>query len=405
MKYTTGAALWALAAILTACSQPATNMPVQNMADPVASSTLQFAVGIATISSQGTTANGLNVVETLRQSNGLSATLYNAPIITGPSGFSITKSSISSNISPPITTLARADYGTNRITQQSLDASQATGYNQAFPFATTGAFGYGFCACNSNSGPSNGVAQLFHAYYLPIYAILPYGNQKGGQYLANVQYYGAPPAFPAPAPGLAQAGFTGYSIGFTDFAVPPVAGSYRLDVTFPPDFFGPNSTPTPQPSPSESPVPTLSATAQLKSLTGLPEYPRPQFTTDLNGGGTIVINAPAGVTETIAFIEEGQPSAPGQPISICNGTITTPVFYSFLVRGSGVHAITVPDSLGPGNTPTICSGSPYFVYAAGFDYPAFEAAYPQSTSVSPQITNGVDGQADVTTSDALTGTY
>jgi len=384
---------------VAACTQTATNLPVTQQVDPVASNSLQFAVGVATISWNGTTASGLNVVETLRQANGLSGTLYNSPVITGPSGFAVLTQTITSPITLPITSLARGDYNTNRISGQSFDTSVATHYNQALPYATTGAFGYGFCPCNSNAAPIAGQPQLYHAYYLPLYTVLQYGN-PAGLFLPNLQYYGGPPAFPGATPQLAQAGFNGYSLGFTDFAVPPVTGDYRLDVAIPPDFFGPNSTPTPQPSPSESPVPTLSATAHLKSLTALPLFPTPQFQSDSFGGGTIVLNVPPGVTESLAFIQEGQNNTP-----YCNGALTQPAFYSFFVKGTGIKTITVPDSIGPGGLPTICTAAPYFVYAAGFDYPAFEAAYPQSTSQNPVITNGINDQADVTTSDAFAGTY
>lgn len=387
--------LLAIVSTLSACTQTMTNLPPQQAVDPVASNSLQFVVGVATISNQGATSTGLNVVETLRQQNGLSGTLYNVPIITGPPGFLIQTTTINSPISPPPATLARSDFDTNRITQQTFDTQQATGYNPADSFATTGAFGYGLCACNSNSGPLLGAPQLYHAYNLPFYSIVPFGNYKKNLFLSNLNYYGGPPAFPAVTPELAQAGFNGYSAGFTDFAVQPITGSYRLDVELPPDF-APGG-PTPQPS--SSPTPVLSTSAQLKSTQGLPLLPTPAFAEDGNGGGTITLQVPAGVTETLAFIQEGTPNA-----SFCFGGVT-PLYYTFLVRGSGTKSITVPDDLGPSGTRTLCLTAPYFVYAAGFDYPAYEAAYPQSTSQNPKISNGINGQADVTTSDVFAGTY
>ena len=384
-------------AVLCACTQTGTSLPAQNAVDPVASNSLQFTVGVATIANQGTSNPGLNVVETLRQADGLSGTLFNVPAITGPAGFSISATTVSSKTSPPLTTLARADYGTDRITQQSFDTQQATGYNQTLPYATTGAFGYGLCPCNSNSGPLNGVPQLYHAYYQPFYSFVEFGNLKTGQFLSNLQYYGGPPAFPAASPEAAAAGFNGYSIGFTDFAVQPVVGAYRLDVALPPDFAPGGNTPTP--APTSSPEPVLSATARLKSVQGLPLFPTPQFASDGNGGGTITLQIPSGVTETLAFIQEGEPN-----VSFCFGN-TTPLYYTFFVRGSGTHSVTVPDSIGPANSQTLCLNAPYFVYAAGFDYPAYEAAYPQSTSQTPAIANGANGQADVTTSEVFTGIY
>ncbi|GAC1659493.1 MAG: hypothetical protein NVS9B12_12760 [Vulcanimicrobiaceae bacterium] len=44
------------------------------------------------------------------------------------------------------------------------------------------------------------------------------------------------------------------------------------------------------------------------------------------------------------------------------------------------------------------------MYAVSFDYPAFEASPPVSTSAAPTIT-GAGGQADLTASAALSLTY
>ena len=392
------AALW-----LSACSSSVSvNMPVPNPVDPVASNSLHFAVGTATISNQGLTGIGLNVVETLRQSNGLSGTLFNVPTITGPASFAITATSPPLVSLDAIATLAGADFGSNRISQQTFDNTLATGYNplpqqggNPTAIATTGAFGYGLCACNANSGPINGFPQLYHAYLLPFYAVMKFGNGPGGQSLANLQYYGGPPAFPSAPPEIAQKGFLGYSVGFSDFAIAPAAGQYRLDVALPPDFN----------TPANAATPTLSATAQLSTTQGLPVFPVPQFHSDVGGGGTIIVNVPAGVTEAMVFIQEGQTAPSGIASPYCPAGLTIPTYYTFFVKGSGVQSITVPDSISPNGGPTLCSGAPFFVYAAGFDYPAFEAAYPQSTTQNPAITNGTNGQADVTTSDALAVTY
>lgn len=378
--------------LFAGCSQAGSGLPTATQVDPVASNALRFAVGTATISWQGQSAVGLNVVETLRQANGLSGTLFNVPFITGPQTFSISNPVITSPISPPIQTLARADAGSNRISQQSFDTQQATGYQQQQPFATSGAFGYGICACNANAEPLTGTPQLFHAYNLPLYAVLPFGASQGGSGLANLRYYGGPPAFPAAPPGVAAAGFLGYSIGFVDFAVAPVAGSYRLDVALPPDFT----------TSINSSTPTLTATAALKNAAGLPPFATPSFVSDGRGGGSITIDVPAGVTESMIFIQEGN----GAPY--CSGT-TTPAYYTLLVRSGGQQVVTLADKAGPadanGNpTATLCANAPYYIYAVGFDYPAYEAAYPQSTAQSPAIV-GAGGQADVTTSDAFAGVY
>ena len=62
-----------------ACGNGGASEPPVTSFDPAATSKLQFAVGVATIASNGgqSIAYGLNIVETLRQQNGLSGTLYN----------------------------------------------------------------------------------------------------------------------------------------------------------------------------------------------------------------------------------------------------------------------------------------------------------------------------------------
>ena len=68
---------------LTACTGGQTGtIPITNTVNPVATSTLQLAMGTANIN--GVT--GTNVVSTLRQATGLSI-LYTTPTLSGPFGF------------------------------------------------------------------------------------------------------------------------------------------------------------------------------------------------------------------------------------------------------------------------------------------------------------------------------
>jgi hypothetical protein len=73
-----------------------------------------------------------------------------------------------------------------------------------------------------------------------------------------------------------------------------------------------------------------------------------------------------------------------------------------------MQTLQLDDELGQASsgtaTPSICKEQSFLVYAAGFNYPAFESAYPQNLSVAPSI-SGNNGQANVTTSDALRATY
>ena len=379
--------------ILCACGNGGASEPPVTSVDPAAISKLQFAVGIATIASNGgqSVAYGLNTVVTLRQQNGISGTLYNQPQIIGPTSFNVLTSTQSGNE----VQFAGADLGTNHITWATLNQSQWTGPPRGLKAATTGAFGYGFCPCNSDAAPTNGTASLYEAFNLPVY----------GDNLER--FYGGPPAFPAVDPSVAALGFQGYSLGFTDFAVKPVIGTYHLYAAVPPAFTTP-SNPTPSPGPDGTPTPqpgVLSANAQLVATSGLPPFSTPSFSPDGKGGGTIAVTVPRGARETMAVLLAFGSSGVGN----CVQAHTADAFYTVLVRGNGKRTATLPDSLGPETesgkpTATICPRGTYQLYAVATNYPAFESSYPANLSQLPRIT-GSNGQADVTTSDLLTGTY
>ncbi len=146
------------AAVLCACGNGGSSEPSITSVDPASSSKMQLAVGVATISfNQGqSVAYGLNTVLTLRQQNGLSGTLYNIPQILGPSNFNVLTSTETGNQVQS----AGADLGTNHITWGTLNQLQWTGPPQGQKASTTGAFGYGFCPCNSDSGPQKGVRHI-----------------------------------------------------------------------------------------------------------------------------------------------------------------------------------------------------------------------------------------------------
>src|SRR5690348_4596277 len=177
-------ALTALSLIaFAACGNGGASEPPVTSYDPAATSKLQFAAGVATIASNGgqSIAYGLNIVETLRQKNGLSGVLYSQPQIIGPSSFNVLISTQTGNEVQS----AGSDLGTNHITWGTLNQLQWTGPPRGQKASSTGAFGYGLCPCNSDSGPPNGVSPLFQAFNLPVY-----GNNEE-------RWYGGPPAFPA----------------------------------------------------------------------------------------------------------------------------------------------------------------------------------------------------------------
>jgi hypothetical protein len=296
-----GAAL--LVAGLSACGNGGASEPPQTSYDPAATSKVQFAVGVATLSyNKGqSVAYGLNEVETLRQSDGLSGTLYNVPMIIGPSGFAVL---LSTETGAQVQG-AGNDTGTNHITWGTLNNSDWIGQHRGGPKqSTSGAFGYGLCACNSDSGPPNGITPLYVSYDLPVY-----GDD-------DASWYGGPPAFPQEGPSVIALGWQGYSLGFTDFAVTPVLGTYHLYAAVPPAYDTPLN-PTPSPNPNGSPTPPpgiLAAGAQLTSLRALPPFATPAFAPDHKGGGSIALAVPAGATEAmvVAYAVHGGKGLCGQ---------------------------------------------------------------------------------------------
>lgn len=381
----------AAVAIVSGCGNGGASEPPQSSYDPGATSKLQFAVGVATIAyNHGeSSALGLNVVETLRQSNGLSGTLYNVPMIIGPSNFDV----FTSTETGTEVQYAGSDLGTNHITWGTLNQQHWTGPPREQKVPSSGAFGYGLCPCNSDAGPINGTSPLYQAYSLPIY-----GDDEE-------LWYGGPPAFPQGGPSLVTLGWEGYSLGFTDFAVAPVIGTYQFYAAVPPAYDTPQN-PTPSPNPNGTPTPPpgiLVGAAQLTSLKALPLFQTPAFTPDGKGGGTIGLRLPAGANEAMTVVEAVGGSGQG----ICVQSHQTNSFYTVVSQRSG--NVTLGDMLGPltqsgQKTPTICPGETYEIYAAGVDYPAYEASYPKNLQQLPHIT-GAHGQADVTTSDILVGAY
>lgn len=381
------------------CGSGGASEPPVTSVDPAVSTQLQMSVGVATIAFNGgaSVATGLNVVETLRQADGLSGVVYNVPQIIGPSSFDI----LNSTVTGDEVEFAGSDLGTNHITWSTLNQSQWTGPARGIKAATTGAFGYGFCPCNSDASPTTGTATLFQAFNLPVYGANPYGP-------AAELWYGGPPAFPAVDPSVAALGFQGYSLGFIDFAVKPAVGAYHLYAAVPPAYTTP-ANPTPSPNPNGSPTPApgvLAAAAQLGSTAGLPELKTPTFKPDGKGGGSIEITVPASVTETIAVVRSIHGSGTG---SCAAARTQFDSFYTIVSHSHGSLHLVLPPMLGPPtqsgeSTQSICPQGNYTAYAAGFDYSAYEASYPKNLSQLPVI-SGNNGQADVTTSDVLQGMY
>ena len=345
--------------LLAACTSGQSGiLPSYTSVSPVSISKLQFAVGTANYNGKP----ALNTVATLRQANGLSATLLNTPSIVGPSGFTVT---------------ADANNPTNiDVNTSSITATAQTLPGTSFPVTTFnqsgGVFAYGFAPLNSTQNGSNVTGITATGFYREPFYSTP-----------QIRPLIGPPAVPNFQDGLTPGGFSGYPSGFTSFSnVTLVPGAYALNVVFPsadPRFGG-----------------TLTASASLVSTALLPNFPAPAFASDGAGGGSVSISVPAGVTETIVYIRDFNPN-------IGN------TYYSYVVQGIGPQTVTVSPTLGAKSatgvqSPSFTVGDSVYTTAVGFDYPAFEAAPPGNTQQTPVIV-GANGQADLTSSPITTFSY
>jgi hypothetical protein len=375
-------------ALLTACGGGSNNgaVPSSSQAN-LSTNKLQVAVGTAYNAADGST--GLNVVETFRQSNGLSAVLVNTPSITGPTGFTV-----------PAATFATGAYGTGNTDAgtASITGSPQVNVNTAAANTTlgtfTGAFSYGLAPLNSdeqgaegyypgnpNATPAWGFTSS--AYYanavgaappwLPASGTLPWWPQPFGAAATDQGLYllGSP-AVPFFSNGTFPGGFAGYSPGFTAFEITPVAGTYTLTVKV---------------ATSNAGSPSFTATGALTSVTPL-AAPTTTVTEVTGGGLTGTLTGGTGVTESVVFIED----------------VTSGMYYSVEVTGAS-GTWTLPATLGACNgsgcqnsastqEPSIATGDTYVVTPISFDYPALEDGPPGNTSQTPTLV-GTAGQADL----------
>ncbi len=365
LKYLASVALLGLA---TACTSGNSGLqPPFKSAAPYSQDALQLAVGVATFFDGS---KGLNTVTTWRQPNGLSATLLSIPAITLPAG-----DTVPGGVSGTTTYglpfgggCANVDGATGAITgsPQALPGTKAlcTTFGQ-----NGGAFAYGFEPDNAQTTGSYLCGFLWQPVYFDTVGA-PFDGFVGG-----------PPAFPDFSNGTVNCPsppFYGFSEGFTTFDMPAVAGTYSLSLNIPA---------------SNVPAATIGPVAAgLNSTAGLPKWTTLSFHEDGAGGGTAHYTAPAGVTEVIVNLIDVSQSA------CCNGGTQGYVYTQ--VGGGGTQSLSFPDNLGPVPNPnapataSINAGDEYEVQFIGVDYPAFEAA-PPNTSQTPAIV-GANGQADVT---------
>jgi len=368
-----GASLAALgmAAALAACTSGQVGVqPATTVYNP-ANASLGFAVGVATLQTSGASIVGFNVVETFRQANGLSAALVSTPKITGPNNF------VGETVNG-----GEANY---------ISGTLPGGDCLATSFGCTGgAFGYGIA-------PDNliGSTPVFAQYSQPLFSTR--------NNLNAVLYYGGPPAWPQVTNGTYPTGFVGFTPGFLTFDTPPVLGDYLLDVRIPTGLQGHVD---------------VTRVAHMTSLTPLPVLIASQpFADPENPGGLkIDVVVPAGLTDEWIFVSDFGQCYPQTTLG------TSQAFFTVRASQPGMQELTLPSELGPTNgsqpTHTICTaadnqaatgnpnatGDRYSIYAAGFDYPAYAAAYPQNSQAAPQI-SGANGQADVSLSTVQQFTY
>jgi hypothetical protein len=163
---------------------------------------------------------------------------------------------------------------------------------------------------------------------------------------------GEPPAFSP------QNSVGGYSTGYILTGVAPVPGSYGISTTV--SVNGQNL--------------NFSASATLpNSPVVLPPEPLPAWTSDGKGGGAFTMTNPAGVTESLIWIQAQ------------NGA-----YVASVELVSPATSVSVPDG-------TLTVGATYYVFNVGADYPMVESAPPNSSVPNPTLT-GSGGTADLTSS-------
>lgn len=424
--------------VLSACSTSAVGtLPTVHAVSPAAA-TLQLAVGTARIGLlDGSSTVGLNVVATYRQPNGGSATLQNTPTLSGPQGsglfggrdaitgvtpaalHALTQGATLTTTPSPGTTPGFFGfgslvgvYGYGLAPQNLVDyGDHAAVYSVTaggFPCdgPVTNLLGYPYYPSASPNRPDQALAlPLYFGGSDPAHSC----NQQllGNPVAATTSiavtsgsgggfaFLGTPPAWPAPSGYGTPSGFLGYPVGFTDFATAPVPGVYTLQVAAPTN-----------PDDSASTTVTAAATLPASAIgSPLPGMPKPQIQLRADGSALLALNVPPGASETIVFLANA-----------CGAAQQQVRRYSVLTHAAGQQVLLLSNNLGPPDasgkpSATLFTCQPgdgkLAAVAVGFDYPAREASYPESTTPTPAITNGDGhgGTADITTSSYETVAY
>lgn len=370
----------AAALAIAGCSSGGTNPVAPAHVANLSANTLQFNVGTANI--YGTP--GLNVAVTYRQPTGQSATLVNSPTLTLPSALAGPAGAASgyNTVSTILTGPAPAEVGTTSMTS----TSQGTTASNVTTFGVDGgAFGIGIEPFNYVY--VTGVPASVVPYPVPLYDTI---NNGGGMDPNQFIPGGGLPAFdPAGNTAAVLGGFNGISEGIDTFQVAPVVGSYSLGINVP----------------ANSGAVTQTATAAITSAALLPVIaPAVPTAVAANGGATFTFVLPAGVTEAYIQVTDLGPTA-ADGVSCVGATLKKPVYYTIEATASGTGTLpagslcsaTANNTAG---TTTDSDGDQFQVQSVGFDYPAYEASYPNSLGkASPSIVGlGASHQSDITIS-------
>jgi hypothetical protein len=384
----------AAALVLAGCSSSGSNpVTVPHQAN-IAASVLQMNVGTANVAG----AIGTNVAVTYRQpagglNPGASAALVSSPTLTFPGAITTAAGTPDKFNSTIATGFAPGETTAMTSTPQTPNATAVTTFGN-----DGGAFGLGlepfnYAAPIGQAGVS-GVPANVVPYAVPLYDPRGGSPAVGGTNPNSFIPGGGPPAFNVANNAAAvDGGFNGISEGLDVFAIPPAAGTYTLSVSVP----------------GNTGTVTQTATAAITSTAGLPLFATPGAVYNADGSVTLTYALPAGVTEAYIQVTDFGPTVlidPKTQATSCVGaSVATPVYYTVEVTASGTSALPAGSVCSgamntTANKGTASDGDAFTVQGVGFDYPAYEASYPNSLGKPSPSLAGAGGthQADVTIS-------
>jgi hypothetical protein len=416
---------------------------IPNIATPniAATSTLQFAVGTATIGTAGGTSTlGLNVVATFRQPNGNNATGVNTPTLIGPAGLTFGSLLGNSNRVSGITPAQLSALG-KQVVANSFQASNPIYLAMASGFGPfVGVFGYGLAGDNlvANSDLNNlltinvqsicyGIAS---SYVSEISSSLGSGNS--GSFYGSVPNVGVQ--------GLSSTKeLPGDLVRSAELALPINSGSASgncscpstctqsgplNDSAFPVQYFGgPPAWPSPQgygnysyfvgyplgfTDFASSPVPgtyelsvsyptsaNYSSSGVLAKSAKLPAssvaaplavFPEPTLIINSDGSGVVSVNVPSGLREAVVTVVTNDCDLAGRDLQASNYYN----HYALVTKTSGPQNLFLSSLLGPPSTVTgkpthtFCTASDVQAYngVAGANGATLLTSYPISTIVA-----------------------